>query len=513
MVKKAKDERSLEIKVSLASLEAYERLPYSLESMLGELIDNSYQAYEENKKALNKKGVKKVIVDITYDSSAGKLIVKDNSSGMTFDDVERAFDVGRTRERSDQSLGEFNIGLKAAAIWLCGSWEIKTKHLDEDRELNVLIDNDAIIKTQRGALTHNWNEVAQSGRSSTKFIFEELKYEFPDQQITKAIQFLASMYRMLLGNTLEINVTTSNQGTRQVLWEPFQLHTTDKGKELKYTFDGTINESDPRRVSGWIGILKTGDGKTSRGATGKNSGISIFRRRRGMPNQVTPRAWKGSQSLFAGGVSNLAVQRIVGEVNFDEGRVSHMKDSIVDSDLVLLDLIFKGLNEEHQIKQTASKLRDKQPEDPSEKKDKLKSVLQILNSSDLNTLLQSDIPPLEAIEEKNDLVWESLDLQDEDKLDFKVKAFLFNVWVKDLSDTDPFIIYKKTDQYTMKAVINSAHDFITTNNFIGTDSYTYFLIVLLATRFKMDNDNKSSMDEFFEVLDMIMRLKIEATID
>ena len=39
---------------------------------------------------------------------------------------------------------------------------------------------------------------------------------------------------------------------------------------------------------GWY--FKTGDGKTSRGATGRNSGISIFRRRRGMPNQVTPRA-------------------------------------------------------------------------------------------------------------------------------------------------------------------------------------------------------------------------------
>ena len=56
--------------------------------MLGELVDNAYQAFLDNKKALKKNGVDKCRVDITYDKSRNVLIVKDNSSGISYEEMQ-----------------------------------------------------------------------------------------------------------------------------------------------------------------------------------------------------------------------------------------------------------------------------------------------------------------------------------------------------------------------------------------------------------------------------------------
>lgn len=495
----------IRMQVGFAVLDGYIRLPYTLQSMLGELVDNALQAFEDNKKALKKNGVKKCIVDITYDSSRKSLRVKDNSSGLSYEDVTRAMDLGRTRERSPDDLGQFNLGLKAASIWACRVWTLKTKHLDEEKQLELIIDNDKLIREETGEIYQQWNEVAQSGRSGTTIEFDQLRYAFRKGQINDAKEFLASMYRFVLGKSLEINF--NYDGTQSpITWENLVPH-EENGKPLVYKFDEQTFEDEPRRVWGEIGILKVGEGKTSRGASGPNAGISIFRRNRGLPDQITPKAWKDS-SLY-GGKSNLQVQRIYGEVHFNDGRVSHMKDRIVDEDLMLVEIILNQLNVKHEIVQKALSIRTTEKEPKESAKAGIKKVLSILNASDLNTLLKKEIPPLDLIQENNEDTWKSLNLSQDDKLEFRVKAFLFDIWVKDLGEDSPFIVYQKEDDVKMKAVINQEHDFLTEHDFIQTDSYVYFLIVLLATRFKIENDDKNTMDEFFEVLDMIMRLKID----
>ena len=61
-------------------------------------------------------------------------------------------DVGNGRDRPEDSLGEFNVGLKAAAIWVCDYWTIKTKHLNEEKELELVVDNNKVINNQDGSL-------------------------------------------------------------------------------------------------------------------------------------------------------------------------------------------------------------------------------------------------------------------------------------------------------------------------------------------------------------------------
>ena len=503
------DRAPIALNVGFGLLKGYRRLPYTLQSMLGELVDNAYQAFLDNKKALRKNGVDKCKVDITYDKSRDVLIVKDNSSGISYEEMCSAMDVGNGRERSEDSLGEVKVGLKAAAIWVCDYWTIKTKHLDEEKELELVVDNNKVINNQDGSLLQDWNEVAQSGKSGTRIEFDQLRYKFRDGQITTAIGYLASMYRNVLGKSLEISIFSRDRDTegRPVIWEDLVPH-QEGNKKFIYQFDEMTSEDEPRRVWGHIGILQSGEGKTSRGASGPNAGLSIFRRNRGLPGQITPQAWKGSHVIY-GGQSNLQAQRIFGEIHFNDARVSHMKDRIVDDDLMLIEIMLKKLDAQHKIVEKALSIRSTAKEPKKSAKEGIKKVLSILNASDLNTLLKKEIPPLDLIQENNEDTWKDLNLSQDDKLEFSVRAFLFDIWIKDLGGDSPFIVYRKVDERKMEAVINQEHDFLTEHDFIKTDSYVYFLIVLLATRFKIENDDKNSMDEFFEVLDMIMRLKIE----
>ena len=98
---------------------------------IGELIDNSIQAYHDEKKALKKILDKegKLEIKIFYEPKDGTLKITDNSTGITRDRLEEAFEIGKKikRENAGSALGQFNVGLKSAAIWLCDEWTIRTK--------------------------------------------------------------------------------------------------------------------------------------------------------------------------------------------------------------------------------------------------------------------------------------------------------------------------------------------------------------------------------------------------
>ena len=64
----------MKIRVGVSSLKNYQRMTYSLASALGELVDNSYQAFIDNEKQLKKilkKNKEKLEVRIDYDVKKG----------------------------------------------------------------------------------------------------------------------------------------------------------------------------------------------------------------------------------------------------------------------------------------------------------------------------------------------------------------------------------------------------------------------------------------------------------
>ena len=68
--------------------------------------------------------------------------------------------------------------------------------------------------------------------------------------------------------------------------------------------------------------------------------------------------------------------------------------------------------------------------------------------------------------------------------------------------------YKKISDTEIKAVINNDHPFLA-NSYVDFSSYYLMVIMQLCSRFKIEKDARYTMDDFFEVLDQMMRFKTE----
>ena len=72
-------------------------MPYELHYAIGELIDNSFKPImmkKALKKILDKEG-KKLEIKIFYEPKDGTLKITDNSTGITRDRLEEAFEIGK----------------------------------------------------------------------------------------------------------------------------------------------------------------------------------------------------------------------------------------------------------------------------------------------------------------------------------------------------------------------------------------------------------------------------------
>ena len=313
---------NMEMGVGVSIIQNFADHPHSLYKALGEFIDNSIQAYFDEKKTMDKlyrKSDEKLTIRINYNKAQKYLEVIDNSTGIYEDTLKQAFLVGTkmTRKNADMSLGQFNMGFKTAAVWLCDLYEIETKRHDEEESLKVIVDHNA-INTKDSTLSLDASKETEEGNQSyTRFKLHNLKHDFSDATISKTIEYLSSIYRHLFKG---ISIKFHNKSLK---WDGFELdYDIENKRERKWPLDiGLINPKDPNspEISGWVGILKSGKG----GSSGrKNAGFSVFRRNRmimGWPDQ-----WKPEVAM-SGGANTLANQRIVGEVHCDQAKVSFQR--------------------------------------------------------------------------------------------------------------------------------------------------------------------------------------------
>ena len=91
---------------------------------------------------------KKLTISLNYDRNTEMLTVVDTSTGISKDTLEKAMDIGgdMIRPEGHKSLGEFNVGLKSSAIWLCDEWTINTKRHDEEYESTLVVDNQSVFR-------------------------------------------------------------------------------------------------------------------------------------------------------------------------------------------------------------------------------------------------------------------------------------------------------------------------------------------------------------------------------
>lgn len=306
----------MQLELGLDIIRSYKRLAYTPWHALAELVDNSTQAYFNNKEEMDaafERASDVLRVSIVYDPTAGMIRVADNSIGMSADDLSHALHVG-ARPVNTTGRSKFGMGLKTAACWLGNNWTVRTKRLGETVEHQVEVDVEAVAD---GSSELPYREL--SGRDSddhyTIVEIRDLNRRFQGRTLGKIRDFLSSMYRQDLRRGI---LVLEWQGTA-VTWndDDGQFLRAQDGSYYRKDFDFDVGG---KRVHGWVAILNKG--------SRARAGFSILHADRVVKGW--PESWR-PESIFGqiGGSNDLVNQRLVGELNLDEFEVSHTKDDIL----------------------------------------------------------------------------------------------------------------------------------------------------------------------------------------
>ncbi len=297
---------------------SYRRLSYTAWHALAEFVDNSTQAALDNDAelgpVLDAEG-ETLRVEISYDNSAGRMRIADNSIGMNRGDVDRAMVVGLPPD-SPTGRSRYGMGLKTAACWLGNRWTVTTTRLGSTLELSVDVNVDDVA---RGLV--DLPERTKRVKKDTHYTvvdISDMNIAFVGRRVQKTKDYLKSMYREDL-----------RTGLLELRWQGDPLEWTEvPGQFLKdprgsdYRRDFAV-QTNGLTVPGWVGVLASG-GRSQ-------AGFSIFHNQRMVRGY--PDSWR-PQEIFgqAEGSNDLVNQRIVGEFDFTEFPVTHTKDDILWSD-------------------------------------------------------------------------------------------------------------------------------------------------------------------------------------
>lgn len=313
-------ESPLKLEVGLEVINSYKRLSYKQWYALAEYIDNSTQAYFNNKEVLDaaykiEADKPSVWIEITKDGKSTTIKISDNSMGMSFDELEHAVVIGKPPIKSD-GRSKYGLGMKTASFWLGDNWSVTTKKLGETVQHSVVINAQDLI-TNKGSLQYSKVENLEATKHYTIVEITDVHQPFTTNILTKVQNFIASMYRFDIMND-EIRIYFNK--------ELLEWSYDDTFKKLKPMSDGSDRlkiefDVESKKVTGWAGVL-------DEGASRSKAGFSIFVNNRiikGWPESYKPASIFGT----SGGRNDLINQRLVGELFLDGFEVSHTKDEIV----------------------------------------------------------------------------------------------------------------------------------------------------------------------------------------
>lgn len=439
---------NIEFGIGNNTIRSYRRLSYTPWHALAEFVDNSTQAYFNNKTELDeafKETGGSLEVDIAYDANAGELSIADTSIGMDLEDLQRSLRVGIPPENAD-GRSRYGLGLKTAACWIGDKWQIKTKKLGENKEYTVTVDVEAIADGA-GSLPISEVSKPESQHYTIIKIFDHNQI-FKGRTIGKIKEYLASMYREdfrkgQLKLTWQSNVLTYEDLDERLL--------TDRaGEKYKREFKFEV---DGKPVSGWAGILKKG-ARSVAGFSILHSGRVV----RGYPSN-----WRPEQIFGEGGRNDLINQRLVGEVRLDAFEVTHTKDDILwqkDEE----ERVEKGMKRalEEYIQKARKPFKDEDTEggpSAAEVDTAMEALKEELSSPEMVDQVSLDeVPTPEAVKKAHDEIRDDVTAQDPDfvvDIGATLKVAVYRE--DDLSPNDPYVIYDSAKPDKVCVIVNQKH--------------------------------------------------------
>src|SRR5262249_1491549 len=104
----------MQLSIGLETINSYKRLSYKTWYALAEFVDNSTQAYFDNRSTMDAafaKSGSKLTISILYDRDSGTISIKDNSIGMSEQELEEALKIAAHAPR-DGGRSKYGMGMK-----------------------------------------------------------------------------------------------------------------------------------------------------------------------------------------------------------------------------------------------------------------------------------------------------------------------------------------------------------------------------------------------------------------
>ena len=379
----------MRFQIGYETINSYRRLAYTAWHALAEFVDNSTQAYFDNREALDlamAEAGETFEISILYDRTTSKLEIADNSIGMDEAELEEALKVAAHAPRP-HGRSKYGMGLKTAACWYGNNWSIKTKKLGASHTLMVDIDVEKIASGY-AELTVNKVFADDASKHFTIISISNLNRSLNGRTVGKIRQFLASMYR----EDLRDQLVTIRWQTAEVIWDdsPERWLSAPDGTPYHKTFEFEVLG---KPVHGTIGVLETGSRALA--------GFSIFQNRRlikGYPDSWRPPILYGQDQ----GSNNLVNQRLVGEIHLETFEVSHTKDDIIwdgDEEDDLQRKLFHACAEYRRVAADRRKGSDSRRPNGIQLQAAVNQVKAELNSDEIVDVLSlTDLPPASALD-------------------------------------------------------------------------------------------------------------------
>lgn len=447
----------MKFEIENSVIASYKRLSYDAWYAFAEFVDNSTQAYFDNREVLDRvfnNNGEKLTIEIIYDKNEDIIKIKDNSIGMDDDDLNRAFKVGQP-PLNPTGRSKYGLGMKTAACWFGDNWKVRTKKLGKEKEYEVEIDVSAISKQEGEVNLNVTSSDSPKENHFTEIIITDLNRKLMGRTLGKIKDYLSSIYRIDIQSGIEIKWN----GTK-LFWKGYEdeLYIDEKGVKAKKIFEFEINN---KVVKGWAGVLGKGHGSRQK------AGFSIIQSNRIIQVGFKPSTLFGEQE---DGTNDLVNQRLIGELELDDFSVSHTKDKIVwESDEE--ELLDKKLGEYcEDMKQIAQTIRFSSKADTSNLIKYRNSTINILLKELKTNKLINYIKKVEPFPES--IIKESYEksiqtIKEDDtpsmvvNIGDEVEFVEVSIYFSEKTEVDPYILFKTTVlDNKLIVIVNMLHPYV-----------------------------------------------------
>lgn len=325
---------SLPLKMETGLLAHYAGMNYRYSYAIGEYIDNSIQSYLTHRAKLRQVEGRdfQLEIDLVLERHPSpSMEIRDNAAGIYSHDIERAFSLGM-RPPDRTGLSQYGLGMKSASVWFARHFSVETCALGEGFARQVTFDVDHIAETNPDSVPIRTIKAAED-EHYTRIRLNRLRRPLPGgtragSTLESVRSHLRNMYREFLRAG---DVVIRVDGEKLVYTEPPLLVSaywpSTRGsepngepiewrKDIQFSVSGPPEVPEPKLdVSGWIGILATGDTR--------NAGIALIWKQKVIVDGADFRP----AEVFGRG-NTFASQRFTGQLDVSNLTVTSFKDAV-----------------------------------------------------------------------------------------------------------------------------------------------------------------------------------------